>query len=578
MIYRQFSIGRFRGVADVTLSLIKGDLLLLLGLNESGKTTILRGIEAFDYRNDPSLDEDREKFYISVRNKSDLYTSEPAMVSARIELDEPLRKRDFKSLFRTLNSDDARLGESFLKKLNDLGAFTLIRVFPFRDGEPERPFYKFDVRHAYSDNPKLGHRLAGAIINQCPFIIYFEDFTDRIPEKIFVVETNDAFSPDWYDIIDGLFYHSNTSYSVKAFKALFARNGPRPDDAKTVLRRVNKTLNRIFTEKWKRLSGVEDIEDTELIASFHTRSKFFEIKVTDTDGTTYSVDERSKGALWYLSFLMKTEFRRKKIRMDSGKPIFLLDEPASNLHSTAQRNMLDDFRQLVEDTSVIYTSHSQYLVSLENVKNTYVIRRTKGTVSATLWSDYLKEDNSSATHYQPLANLLQLVPNSLDVPWPRAVITEGVTDYHSLLLAYRLIHEKFPNFVIYPGTGAYNLSTIISLNMGWQSDFRVLLDSDDAGAEAAANYKEQFSLDDEVIISLPKSRRTIEKYFDDSEKRALRAIALGAESGSRVSKKEFATTMAILSSRQGAEDEVRGVLGEATLGAFTTLFRRLGFE
>src|SRR5690606_34845172 len=133
-----------------------------------------------------------------------------------------------------------------------------------------------------------------------------------------------------------------------------------------------------FSEKWKELSGVKDIHNTELI--YHSAKSYFEIRISDTDGTTYGVDERSKGALWYLSFLMKTEFRRKKLRIKSGKSVFLIDEPASNLHSTAQQNMISDFKKLVEDTSVIYSTHSQYLISLDNIKTTYIIERNKGNV------------------------------------------------------------------------------------------------------------------------------------------------------------------------------------------------------
>src|SRR5690606_1195132 len=122
-----------------------------------------------------------------------------------------------------------------------------------------------------------------------------------------------------------------------------------------------------FTKKWKSLSGVQEIEETVLNYYHHQNSPCFTLKIKDKDGTVYLVDERSKGGLWYLSFLMKTEFRSKKMRRNFGKPVFLIDEPASNLHSTAQQNMVNDFKTLAEETSIIYTTHSQYLISLDNV-------------------------------------------------------------------------------------------------------------------------------------------------------------------------------------------------------------------
>ena len=55
MIYKEFRIQNFKGLDDISISFEKNDLVLLLGINESGKTTILKAIEAFDYINHPML-------------------------------------------------------------------------------------------------------------------------------------------------------------------------------------------------------------------------------------------------------------------------------------------------------------------------------------------------------------------------------------------------------------------------------------------------------------------------------------------------------------------------------------------
>ena len=248
---------------------------------------------------------------------------------------------------------------------------------------------------------------------------------------------------------------------------------------------MNNTLQETFTKKWKELSGVEEIDQTEI--AFQESKKYFEIKVTEKDGTTYSEHERSKGAIWYLAFLMKTEFRRKKLREGSDKPIYLIDEPASNLHSTAQLNMVNDFEKLVEDTTVIYTTHSQYLISRSNVKNIHVVSRSDGTVSCAKWGNYIKGKEANVSYYQPLYDCLQIVPNSFDIPWKKAIITEGPSDASTLELMQVILEEEATH-VIYPGTSASNLSTLISLNIGWSASFRVLLDSDAEGKRQKARY------------------------------------------------------------------------------------------
>ena len=95
----------------------------------------------------------------------------------------------------------------------------------------------------------------------------------------------------------------------------------------------------------------------------------------------------------------------------------------------------------------------------------------KGIVSATLWADFIRENPSLVSHYQPLANLLQLIPNNFTVPWEKAIITEGPSDRNILELMYRVVSKNDPGFVIYPGTNAYNLATLISLNIAWKADF-----------------------------------------------------------------------------------------------------------
>ena len=577
MIYRQFKISRFRGVTEVTVSLVRGDLVLLVGLNESGKTTILRAIEAFDFRNDPAPPH-LARFLSSVRNKSDLLTNEPAIITAEMELDSPLKLADVaRGILGSLRRDieRRRILDDLVSTLNKARHLRISRVFPFRNGTPREPHYRIEADHAFLDDDAAA-AVAQRLVELSPFILYFEDFTDQIPERIFTAHSNDAFNPDWYDIIDGLFFHTSSQYSIDTFKKLHSKGKPRPDDAGTVMRRVNNTLDDVFTRKWENLSGVRDISATQLISNFGARSPHFEIKVTDTDGTTYSVDERSKGALWYLSFLMKTEFRRKKMRQDSGKPIFLIDEPASNLHSTAQTNMLGDFRQLVEDTSVIYTTHSQYLVSLENIRNTYVISREDGVVHATKWGEYLRQDAPQVSHYQPLANVLQLIPNSLSVPWDTAVITEGPSDRHALLVMHRVLFGEDPSWVIYPGTNAFNLRPLISLNLGWGSEFRVLLDSDDAGKEAQERYMEEFGLDKSIIMLLPEDSKKIEGYFTESERKALYELAFEEVKTGDVTKNEFKSALSVLTAGGIPSGEMAKWLGKETRTRFESLFQALG--
>ena len=572
--FLNFKIQNYKGIQDVEIDLVKNNLVLLLGLNESGKTTILKALESFSFLNDPEQ-VFNPKFFHSIRKKSHVNSNETAKITATIKIQGELQLKKPKSLEKiNLEEKDIDSMNSFVYHLNEQKQVVLSRVFPFKGGKPQKYYYKFESEHPFAQT-KLSQLLAIELVNVCPFILYFEDFKDRIPEKIFVNKKSDSYDPIWYDIIDGLFYNTDENFSIESFKKFYSPSSPMLDDANTVETRVNKTLNETFTEKWKSLSGVKEIESAELKYSHVGQAQYFTLKVKDKDGTTYSVDERSKGALWYLSFLMKTEFRSKKLRKNSGKPVFLIDEPASNLHSTAQVNMINDFKKLAKDTSIIYTTHSQYLISLENIKNTYIIEKVGGVVTAHKWGVYLNQENSNIAYYQPLANLLNLIPNSLTVPWEKAILTEGPSDRHVLISIYRILHgHELKDVVIYPGTSAKSLSNLISLNIGWNAKFKILLDGDEEGIEAAAIYKKQFSLSEE-ISHLPDDRKKIEKCFSKSEKNGIRSLVLNNGATEDVSKREFASMWAIISETKEYDKEIHALLSAGTNKFFKDLFNSL---
>ena len=572
--YRSMEIKAFKGLNHVLLNFSKNDLVLLLGLNESGKTSILKAIECFDFNNDPEPHE-LKSFFTSIRNKQDIDCSTPTVITAEIGLSEDIDTGFFKKAIRSANvrNDTQPIVQAFIESVNRRKSVRISRVIPFNNGNPRQSYYEFDAEQPFEDK-RLESILAQEIVRRCPYVLYFEDFQDTIPEKIFTSKRSDGFNSTWYDIIDGLFYNTNPNYSIVKYLGYFKQTNRREDDARTVLRQVNNVLQETFTRKWKDLSGVEEIDHTEI--GFQEAKKYFEIKVAEKDGTTYSVHERSRGAIWYLAFLMKTEFRRKKLREGSGKPIYLIDEPASNLHSTAQLNMVNDFEKLVEDTTVIYTTHSQYLISQSNVRNTYIVSRKDGTVSCEKWGEYIKGRDASISYYQPLYDCLQIVPNSFDVPWNKAIITEGPSDAAAIEVMQKLLDIKVAH-VVYPGSSASNLSTLISLNLGWSASFRILLDADKEGRKQRKRYIEEFSLPESLFVIQSEDRPEMEDLFERSELVGLYEFAFG-ECIRKVEKKQFLELMRVLFLRVDAEsvrDDISALIGEATKKRFVDLINAL---
>ena len=81
------------------------------------------------------------------------------------------------------------------------------------------------------------------------------------------------------------------------------------------------------------------------------------------DGTSsFKLAERSLGFRWFFCFLLFTQFR--SMAKNSAPSVFLFDEPASNLHSKAQIQLLDSFPNISKNGNLIlYSTHSHYMIN-----------------------------------------------------------------------------------------------------------------------------------------------------------------------------------------------------------------------
>ena len=581
--YCSFEIQNFKSIKSLPVPMSDKGMVLLVGRNESGKTTILKAIEFFDHRNDPTDESDYKAMMHSIKDKSDPLFKGEVSTTATLMIESPLDSRDILRLLSDARSSGVFKAavDDFIGKLNDKKEIKISRVVPFCKGKPQKIRYQFsDLGFkpcSILNNPKFMGECAACIASLCPHIIYFEDFQDLPPEKIYANKQSEAFNSNWYDIIEGLFYDTNPEIGVQDFLGLY-RGQHSANAADGVRNRVSTNLNKKFTSKWKQLAGVGHIKETRL--EYDSKGKFFHIKIVDKDDSVSHVTERSRGAIWYFGFLMKTEFRCKKMRSDTGaKPVYLIDEPASNLHSTAQQQMLDVFTRIAKNAWVVYTTHSQYLISRDNIRTAYVVKRSQSgkRLSCVRWGDYMQMHKSASdtSYYQPIADCLMVRPHSWDMPWDKALIVEGPSDMAILRVMCEITTSKPPNFAIYPATGAGKMNSLISLNLGWGSNMKILLDSDPSGNDARRKYQEEFFLEDSHFVNLPGGIATIEHLFDDKAIRALwsKCFGDGDPRGNPTQKKCIAKIFERAHHDKDVLATVRRKIGKTTKEKFEVFFK-----
>jgi predicted ATPase len=109
----------------------------------------------------------------------------------------------------------------------------------------------------------------------------------------------------------------------------------------SVLGKMNKKLTDVIFKSWNQIFG-KQIRNKEIILFSGTDDKgaYLEFNIQD-NVDTYRVVERSLGFRWFFVFLLLTQFRT--YRKKNKDVLFLLDEPASNLHPSAQTQLLKSF-------------------------------------------------------------------------------------------------------------------------------------------------------------------------------------------------------------------------------------------
>ena len=186
-------------------------------------------------------------------------------------------------------------------------------------------------------------------------------------------------------------------------------------------------------------------------------------------------DERSKGFVWFFSFLV---YFSEIEEMRKGDMVLLLDEPGLNLHAMAQYDFLRFIDQrLAPRHQVVYTTHSPFMINLNNLTSVRTVEDMDhyGTV---ITDDVLQNSSETvfplqtALGYQ-LAETLFLAPHCLLVNSPSDLI------YLQVLGEFCAAEGRAkldPRWVIIPVGRSENLPAFISLLGDNYTSLAVLMD------------------------------------------------------------------------------------------------------
>ncbi|MBI2596772.1 AAA family ATPase [Candidatus Daviesbacteria bacterium] len=550
MIYKKFTIKKFKGIDEVDIDLSNNRVITLVGLNESGKTTIMEAISLF-YKMIKG-DEPSESELKGFRPKGAGFTG-----NIEITGDLILQEEDRSKLDEYWKNS---LGKRTKLKYPEVFSYTYKFYFELdkyvADKTGRTCNFQVDIesskKHLVNANNNDWRALIKFIKKDIvPEILYYDDFIFEIPQKIQFIKkgspegtqlSNDIkhdTNKTWQFVIDDILKSTNLSF--ESFQERVVDNWD--DDsslAKQHLSEMEGKLNKIITKRWKELfvSTGKKLNFDKIQLNCVPGGNYLNVSfdVITTTHKSFRIDERSKGCKWFFSFLLFTEFRKNRTK----NILFLLDEPASNLHSSAQTKIMDALGELSKDSLVIYATHSHHLIKISWLAGAYIIINEilekalggdmtffdRANITAKKYYTYVGEGlgDDKVSYFQPILDALDYKPSSVE-PIPDICILEGRNDWYTFKYFQEIILKDKNSYNFYPGAGATKLGDIIRLYLSWGKNFLVIIDGDNEGEEAKKKYidelgilieKRIFTLKDVLQIS-----GATEKLIEDSDKQKI---------------------------------------------------------
>lgn len=523
---KAFQIKNYRSIKDTKKIEINDKVTVLAGKNESGKTNVLNAIlTAYrdDFKDDdipvnikdaePSIklsfkfnskyienklgipfDEEKEYTMSLTRSMSTVDLFEGSIIDyfSNVFIEEYGVEDKYK---KCLKKDKIRKLITDLAADEDNTISNLEKYFNFSElGESEN---KSSITE-YIVNTIKSVKISESLNKLIPKIVYFDSFTDILPDEL----TKEQIQSPTFEENERAFM--NLLYLLGISKQDFMKK------IKGDERNQSKEFKRISNEITTKYNDVYMQEKVSIGLDKNGNKVFVQIFNEGDKDNDIKPSQRSKGFQWFIAFYLLLN----SIEKDKDA-IILIDEPGLYLHATAQDDVLKFLNNEI-DNQVIFTTHSPYLLDINKLNSLkLVVRGNSGTNIVQKYYDC--KDQETIT---PLITAIgyNISKNPIELGNGLNIITEGISD-RFYLLAFLKIFNCRKKINIIPSTGSQNMHLLISLCIGWNLDYEIMIDND-TGATALETIKELYINENEMESKIIWSSKNgaIEDVFSTNDK------------------------------------------------------------
>ncbi len=516
-----FRIKNFRSIVDTGFHNLSPDgISLIVGQNESGKSSILDGIRAFETGEiiEDDLRSNCPTPQITCIFKFGNYEEFVSCVSEGKTLPDGI-----KSVFHELDHCIA-LTRSW--ETNDFTDGNLIF-----ENDKLTKLWKEVENDSSSENVESSKESSESMeVDFSDPCVSMDDFVRDVYDSLPLIDVfvDNSLLPARIDLNDLInknedvegYEGASNFLKIAEIDPASLQNQSNTRIVEDMLQEKNKRVNKELQKHWRQTVGKNAKIEVLLELRHHHHSEsgkeghpYLMFWIRDNNGRLSPV-QRSKGVKWFISFYLKLEATAK----NNKKRIFLIDEPGANLHASAQKDILAVFEKQKKTMQIIFTTHSPYLLDIEKVYRVLAVERadTEEDKSETKIISFQNLGSANIDTLLPLyTNMGVDISHQTVISKDRNILLEEISALFYFKGFWKLFGrtEKI-NFL--PATGCTNVPTLANLMLGWGLSFSIVLDDDSHGRKVFKELKESKVCKEDKLIKI-RDCQGIEDLFSSED-------------------------------------------------------------
>ena len=527
-------IKNYRSIKDSGEITLSDNIYVLAGQNESGKSSILEALKAyqdgfstrdslnFELENDNKLAQEISCTYdnfddsfmntileyllklVNHENKTSENIDLPTIINEKIisSIDKFTISRHFdfskEKMLVTTKIDETTLGK-IKKHINRHDIIT-------KDNEKE-----ISESKPYLDVDFYESEIAEIFFNHSLKFIFFNDFTALLPDKILLNDI-DKVDTEGYVAVQNLAKLLRKDFKTIAQKIERQRRSLTEDES--------AIISANFQDDWQqKIYGNNTVKIIFDIQNNEIGKKEIIFSIQTKEHEYLAPRKRSKGMIWFLSLWLELKAKEKEKNL-----LLMFDEPGLHLHIKANKDMLKVFHKLVNNGhQIIYSTHSPSLIETDKLHNIGLVINTedRGTIVEGLTTTKINTENKKDA-LQPIAEAMGLEPlKDFSILKEKNVLLEGISDFWYLQGMAKLLGRSL-TYGLVPGVGikGNQLHPLISFCLGYGLEWLIVMDNGTLPQKLREDLKNNLftNSEDETnnkIFLIPVDE--IENLFDEKD-------------------------------------------------------------